>query len=189
MSSGNSTSESSSIFPFNFLDNAFVVDFDLLISIVIRTVVVTLFVFLVIRWTGHKGLGQLNMYELLILIGLGSAIGDPMIYRDMSLVQAFTAIVIVIAMFKLIDIGILKSKRFQKFAESDPILLAKDGDYDEEGLRKARITKADLQMHMRLKDIRDISEVESSYLEINGQVSMLRKQEAKKDTSKVADAN
>jgi uncharacterized membrane protein YcaP (DUF421 family) len=112
-------------FASNLIDSAFVVDFDLILSIVIRTIIVTLFVSLAIRWIGHKGLGQLSMYELLILIGLGSAIGDPMIYRDLSIVQAFTAIVIVIAVFKVIDASIIKSKRFQRFAEGDPILLVK----------------------------------------------------------------
>ncbi len=90
---------------------------------------------------GHKGLGQLSMYELIILIGLGSAIGDPMIYRDLSLVQAFTAIIIVIAIFKVIDVLIMKSRRFHKFAEGDPILLVKGGAYVEEGLLKAKISK------------------------------------------------
>lgn len=163
-------------FPSSLVDNAFVVDFDLVLSIVIRTIIVTLFVFLAIRWMGHKGLGQLSMYELLILIGLGSAIGDPMIYRDLSIVQAFTAIVIVIAIFKVIDASTMKSKRFEKFAEGDPILLVKDGVYVEGGLIKAKISKKNLQASMRLKGIRDISEIDESYLEANGQISFLQKE-------------
>ncbi len=165
----------SSNFPSSLLDNAFIVDFDLVLSVIVRTIVVTLFVFLAIRWMGHKGLGQLSMYELIILIGLGSAIGDPMIYRDLSLVQAFTAILIVIAMFKAIDVSIVKSRRFQKFAEGDPILLVEDGMYVEEGLTKARISKKDLQANMRLKGIPDVSEIDQSYLEANGQISFLQK--------------
>lgn len=69
------------------------------------------------------------MYELIILIDLGSARGDPMIYRDMSLVQAFPPIIIVIAMFNVIDVSIMKSRRFHKFTEDDPILLVKEGVY------------------------------------------------------------
>lgn len=58
-------------FPFNFVNSALAVDTDLVLSVVLRTVTVTIFVLFAIRWMGHKGLGQLSMYELIILIGLG----------------------------------------------------------------------------------------------------------------------
>lgn len=105
-------------------------------------ILITTFVFLVIRWMHHKGTGQLSMHELIILIGLGSAIGEPMIStQEMTLHRAFTAIIIVVASFKLIDYLTIKSKRFQKFTEQDPTLLVKDGKYIEEGFKKARVTK------------------------------------------------
>lgn len=53
--------------------------------------------------SSKKGFGELTMFELLIVVGLGSAIGDPMIYQEaMSIPQALTAIVIVVILFKLI---------------------------------------------------------------------------------------
>jgi uncharacterized membrane protein YcaP (DUF421 family) len=173
------TSESSppsSSFPLNFIENALTADFDIILSVILRTVIITTFVFLVIRWMHHKGTGQLSMYELLIIIGLGSAIGEPMIYvQELTLTQAFTAIIIVVALFKLIDYLTIRSKRFEKFTEEDPTLLVKDGAYIEEGFRKARVTKGEFHAHMRTNGIKDISEVEESYLEITGQISFIKK--------------
>src|SRR5918996_5174329 len=127
----------------------------------------------------HKGTGQLSMHELIIIIGLGSAIGEPMIYiQELTLTQAFAAIIIVVALvalFKLIDYLTIRSKRFEKFVEEDPTLLVKDGSYIEEGFRKARVTKGEFHAHMRTNGIKDISEVEESYLEITGQISFLKK--------------
>lgn len=161
------TSESSSLpsssysFPFNFIENSLAVDFDILLSVILRTVIITTFVFLVIRWMHHKGTGQLSMYELIIIIGLGSAIGEPMIYvQELTVTQAFAAIIIVVTLFKLIDYLVVKSKRFEKFTEEEPTLLVKDGAYVEEGFRKARVTKGEFKAHMRTNGIRDISEVE-----------------------------
>lgn len=161
------TSESSSLpsfsssFPFDFIENSLAVDFDILLSVILRTVIITTFVFLVIRWMHHKGTGQLSMYELIIIIGLGSAIGEPMIYiQELTVTQAFAAIIIVVTLFKLIDYLVVKSKRFEKFTEEEPTLLVKDGAYVEEGFRKARVTKGEFKAHMRTNGIRDISEVE-----------------------------
>jgi uncharacterized membrane protein YcaP (DUF421 family) len=151
--------------PFDFIENSLTADFDIILSVILRTVVITIFVFLVIRWMHHKGTGQLSMLELLIIIGLGSAIGEPMIYiQELTLTQAFTAIIIVVALFKLIDYLTIRSKRFERFAEEDPTLLVKDGVYIEEGSKKARVTKGEFQAHMRTNGIKDISEVEESHI-------------------------
>lgn len=162
-------------FPFNFVNNALSVDSDLVLSVVLRTVIMTFFVLFAIRWMGHKGLGQLSMYELIILIGLGSAIGDPMFYEDVTLLQAFTTILVVIVLFKAFDYFTAKSKKFSKITVPEPTLLAKDGQYVEGGLDKARINKEEYESYMRLHGIRDISEVELSFLEVNGQVSFIKK--------------
>ena len=173
------TSQSSPIsfsFPFDFIENSLTLDLDIVLSVILRTVIITTFVFLVIRWMHHKGTGQLSMHELLIIIGLGSAIGEPMIYiQELTLTQAFIAIIVVVALFKLIDYLTIRSKRFEKFAEEDPTLLVKDGAYIEEGFKKARITKGEFHAHMRTNGIKDISEVEESYLEITGQISFIKK--------------
>src|SRR5919106_830845 len=175
MTSGSSSPFSLS-FPFDFIENSLTADFDIILSVILRIVVITTFVFLVIRWMYHKGIGQLSMHELLIIIGLGSAIGEPMIYiQELTLTQAFTAIIIVVALFKLIDYLTIRSKRFERFAEEDPTLLVKDGRYIEEGFKKARVTKGEFQAHMRTNGIKDISEVEESYLEITGQISFIKR--------------
>jgi uncharacterized membrane protein YcaP (DUF421 family) len=173
------TSQSSPLsfsFPINFIENSLSADLDVVLSVILRTVIITMFVFLIIRWMHHKGTGQLSMHELIIIIGLGSAIGEPMIYiQELTLTQAFTAIVMVVVLFKLIDYLIMRSKRFEKFAEEDPTLLVKDGAYIEEGFRKARVTKGEFHAHMRTNGLKDISEVEESYLEITGQISFIKK--------------
>jgi uncharacterized membrane protein YcaP (DUF421 family) len=166
----------------NFIENSLAVELDIILSVILRTVIITTFVFLVIRWMHHKGTGQLSMHELLIIVGLGSAIGTPMIYiQEMTLTQAFTAIIVVVALFKLIDYLTIRSKRFEKFVEEDPTLLVKDGEYIEEGFKKARVTKREFHAHMRTSGIRNISEVEESYLEITGQISFIKKKKRDSD--------
>jgi uncharacterized membrane protein YcaP (DUF421 family) len=169
--------ESDQPFPFNLVQNAFAADGDFLLSIIVRTILVTLFVVVVIRWMGHKGLGQLNMYELLIVIGLGTAIGDPMIYKELSLPHAFTSILVVVILFKMLDFFTTKSKRFGKLILPKPILIVKDGNLVDKGLSDARMNEDEYRSYMRIHGIREMSEIEESYLELNGQVSFIKKRD------------
>lgn len=165
-------------FLLNILENAFNAEYNLILSIIVRTIIVTFLILFIIRWLGNKGLGQLTTFELIILVGLGSAVGDPMIYaEEISIPQAFTAIVIVVILFKAFDYFTMKSHRFSKLTVPEAILLVKDGEMVDNGLHKARIDNREFESYMRLHGIEDISEVKLSYLEVNGQVSFIKKNE------------
>jgi uncharacterized membrane protein YcaP (DUF421 family) len=163
-------------FLLNILENAFNAEYNLILSIIVRTIIVTFLILFIIRWLGNKGLGQLTTFELIILVGLGSAVGDPMIYaEEISIPQAFTAIIIVVILFKVFDYFTMKSHRFSKLTVPEAILLVKDGEMVDNGLHKARIDDREFESYMRLHGIEDISEVKLSYLEVNGQVSFIKK--------------
>ena len=163
-------------FLLSILQNAFNAEYNLILSIIVRTVIVTFSILFIIRWLGTEGLGQLTTFELIILVGLGSAVGDPMIYADeISIPQAFTAIIIVVILFKVFDYLTMKSSRFSRLTVPEAILLVKDGQMVDNGLHKARIDDREFESYMRLHGIEDISDVKLSYLEVNGQVSFVRK--------------
>ena len=99
-----------------------------------------------------------------------------MIYADeISIPQAFTAIIIVVILFKVFDYLTMKSTRFSRLTVPKAILLVKDGQMVDNDLHKARIDDREFESYMRLHGIEDISDVKLSYLEVNGQVSFVRK--------------
>jgi uncharacterized membrane protein YcaP (DUF421 family) len=163
----------------NILESAFNAEHNLIISIMVRTIIVTFLILFIIRWLGNKGLGQLTTFELIILVGLGSAVGDPMIYEDeISIPQAFTAIIIVVILFKVFDYLTMKSHRFSKLTVPEAILLVKDGQMVDNGLHRARIDDREFESYMRLHGIEDLTDVKLSYLEVNGQVSFIKKSDS-----------
>ena len=66
-------------------------------------------------------------------------------------------------------------KRFGKVIISKPILLVKDGKILEDSMMKAKISEDEFESYLRLSGTNDISDIKLSYLEINGQVSSIKK--------------
>jgi uncharacterized membrane protein YcaP (DUF421 family) len=158
-----------------FLNEAILSSPEIIFSVILRTLIVTLLVLTIIRWLGNKGIGQLNSFELLIIIGIGSIIGDPMVYtEEISIPQAISAVVIIVVIFKGIDYVTSRSKRFTRILVAQPVQLVKDGKYVVSGLKKARISDDEFKSLMRLNGIKKLDEVKESYLEMNGQVSFIR---------------
>ena len=93
--------------------------------------------------------------------------------NETAIPQGFTVVIIAIAIFKLYDYLITKYKKFCKVIVPDPILLVKDGKIIDESMKKARISRKELDSYMKLSDTDNISNIKS-YLEINGQVSFVK---------------
>jgi uncharacterized membrane protein YcaP (DUF421 family) len=158
------------------IENAFNIDFKTIFAVIFRTAIVTLLIVFVIKWLGNKGLGQLSSIELIIILGLGNAVSEPMLNpTEVSIPQGFAVIIIAIAIFKMYDYLTTKYRRFSKVIVAKPILLVKEGKILDESLLKARISREEFESYLRLSGTDDISEIKSSYLEINGQVSFIKK--------------
>ena len=162
------------------IENAFNMDYKMMLAVTFRTAIVTLLIVFVIKWLGNKGLGQLSSIELIIILGLGNAVSEPMLNpTETSIPQGFTVIIIAIAIFKMYDYLTTRYKRFSKVIVSKPMLLVEDGNILHEAMLKARISQDEFESYLRLSGTDDISDIKSSYLEINGQVSFIKKSKGK----------
>src|SRR5215212_11953436 len=94
------------------IENAFNIDLKTIFAVIFRTAIVTLLIVFVIKWLGNKGLGQLSSIELIIILGLGNAVSEPMLNpTEVSIPQGFAVIIIAIAIFKMYDYLITRYKR------------------------------------------------------------------------------
>ena len=178
---GGGQSVDSSTSPYKVIYDAIIPDPSSILSVIIRTAIIATLVFVIVKWLGGKGIGQLSPFGLLIVVGLGSAIGDPMIYKEISIPQAMAAVIIAVIFFKVIDYMTLKSRRFRESIEPKPILLVEHGSIVNDGLKKAKMDKAEFEAEMRLNGLEDASEIKYARLESNGKISFIMKKKLTSD--------
>jgi uncharacterized membrane protein YcaP (DUF421 family) len=124
------------------LEHSVSIDSNTLLAVSFSTAIVAFLIVFVIRWLGNKGLGQLTTIELIIILGLGEAVGQSMLNPSQtSIPQGFTVVIIAIAIFKIYDYLASRYNKLSKFIVPDPILLVKDGKIIEESMKKARISR------------------------------------------------
>ena len=61
-------------------------------EIILRTTVLFVFALILIRTMGKRSLGQLSTFDFVIIIALGSAVGDPMFYDDVPLLYGMLVV-------------------------------------------------------------------------------------------------
>lgn len=61
-----------------------------------RSFIMFLVILFSLRVLGKRGIKQLSVFELGVIIGLGSAAGDPMFYKDVGLLPGMVVFCIVL---------------------------------------------------------------------------------------------
>jgi len=93
------------------------VDGQFALEVVFRTTFMFVVIMAVLRLSGKRGVRQLSIFELAIILSLGSAAGDPMFYDDVALVPTVLVCATAIALYRLITWLMAKSKRFERILE------------------------------------------------------------------------
>ncbi|PAP75465.1 DUF421 domain-containing protein [Rubrivirga marina] len=145
-----------------------------LVEIVIRIVAIYLFAAVFMRLMGKRGQRSLSPFETLVIIALGSAVGDGMFYPEVPIVYAWLVIVCVVLLDWLIDALQLRSRWTFLAMSGEPILLVRDGEVVSGGLRAARLRRNELMGLLREQEVANTGEVRYAFLEESGYLGLIR---------------
>lgn len=132
----------------------------------------------VTRLMGNKAIAQLTFFDFCIAITIGSTASDIGLAGDDSFASAASVLITLGALALSAGYFHLKSFRFRKLVNSEPIVLIANGTLVETNLKKARLAVTDLTSLLREKDVFRIGDVNFAVLENNGRLSVLLKSEA-----------
>lgn len=142
---------------------------------IIRTLILFAVVVIGLRLMGKRQVGQLQPYELVIIIMLSALAAIPMGNTGVPLLSGlfpiFTLIVAQVAMSYLS----LKSERARGIICGTPSVLVENGKIVEKELVRLRYNINDLLEQLRAKNMPNIADVEFAILETSGQLSVIPK--------------
>ncbi len=145
-----------------------------LLEIVVRTVIIYAYTLLLLRWLGSRTVGQLSTVEFLLVIALGSAVGDAMFYPDVPLIQAMLVVTVVVVANKLLDLSISKSRRAERLLDGKPREVVRDGVVARKFLDENWMSRYELFQELREAGIEQLGEVRRAYIEKDGKVTVFR---------------
>lgn len=148
-----------------------------MILIIIRTLILYFVVMLLLRIMGKRQIGQLQPYELVVIIMISELAAIPMQNTGIPLYSGIVPIIILVATEVVLSFASLKSARARELISSKPSVLIQNSKIVESELRRARYNINDLLEQLRLKDVADIDDVEYAILETSGQISVILKSE------------
>ena len=142
-------------------------------ELIIRAALMFGMIIIFLRLTGNRGVRQLSIFELAILLSLGSIAGDPMFTEDLPLVHALVVMAVVIAMYRLITWLMMKYQAFEDLVEGKSLYIVEDGELVLEKIKLGKMSHDEFFAEMRQQGVEHLGQVRVGLLESDGKFSML----------------
>lgn len=146
--------------------------FEFLLEVLFRTVIMFTVVLLTLKFAGKRGVKQLSIFEVVIIISLGSAAGDPMFYEDVGLIPAIMVFLVILFMYRSVTWLLGKSRSFELFMEGKTHCIIEDGQFSIQSFEKEDLAQDEFFTELRLKSVDHIGQVRNAYIETNGAISI-----------------
>lgn len=146
-------------------------DFTFATEIVLRTLIMFSLILIILRLTGKKGIRQLSIFEVAIIIGFGSAAGDPMFTKDIAIVPSVIVMVTILLLYRAVTWLAAKSERFETVLEGSPVYIIEDGVFCSVDDKQTGFAKDEFLSELRQQSIEHLGQVRIAILETTGNVS------------------
>jgi uncharacterized membrane protein YcaP (DUF421 family) len=142
-------------------------------QIVVRTVVIYLAVFIGLRLTGKRELGQMTIFDLVVILLIANAVQNAMVGPDVSLTGGVIAAVALLAANWVLAQLRLRSRYWGRLLEGTPTVLIEDGEFVAPHLRREGLDRAEVEMAMREHGVESVRDVKLAILEVDGSISIV----------------
>lgn len=141
-------------------------------EVALRTFIMFVVILLFFKLTGKRSIYQLSLFELALIVGLGSAAGDPMFYQDVGLLPVLVVFVVIAMLYKGLTYLTLKSERAERIIEGKPDPLFLNDKMVIEALDSEAISYDEFFAFLRIKHVEHLGQIRAAYLETTGDVSL-----------------
>ncbi len=127
----------------------------------------------VLRASGKRTLSQLNAFDFVVTVSLGSTLATVLLSSETSWTEGVLALALLAGLQFLMAWVSTHVPRARSVFTSRPAVLLRAGELQHEAMRRNRLSEAEVRQAVRTQGIGDLAEVGAVVLETNGSLSVI----------------
>jgi uncharacterized membrane protein YcaP (DUF421 family) len=157
---------------------------DLQGSLIIAAKTLLSYAFLVggLRLLGKRELGQMNPYDLVLVVVLGNAVQNGMMNNDNSLLGGLIAATVLLVANKTFTVMMQRSTRLEHWMVGHPVLIVSEGKVIAAQMKREGITLEQLEQALREHGFCRAQDAQMCVLEVDGSISVVPRQDGVRKT-------
>lgn len=150
-----------------------------MLTVFVRSVLLYAAAVLALRVMGKRQIGQLQPFELVVVIMIADLAATPMGSVGIPLLYGLLPMAALVMCHGLITWLDMRCPRFAKWISGEPTVLIRNGVICEQALKKMGLSVSDLMEAARVGGQQDIAQVGTAVLEPSGHISVFPKAQAR----------
>ncbi|WP_128892402.1 DUF421 domain-containing protein [Erythrobacter sp. HKB08] len=130
-------------------------------------------VVIVLRFAGKRSLSKMNAFDLVVTVALGSILASVIVTKSLPVSDGVVAFASLCALQLLVTWLSNKSETIAKAVRSEPKLLLRDGEFQDEALANERVTRDEVEAAIRKDGHGRVEEITAVVLESDGSMSVI----------------
>jgi uncharacterized membrane protein YcaP (DUF421 family) len=143
------------------------------LAIAVKTTVVYLFLIVGLRILGKRELGQMTIYDVVLLIVLANSVQNSMVGQDNSLCGGLIAAVVLLVLNKMFNTILGRSMHLRAVMVGEPLLILNHGHLIYSHMAKEGITKDQVMAALREHGLTSLDQAQIAVLEVDGSISVV----------------
>lgn len=131
---------------------------------------------IVVRVLTRRPGAQMTMFEFVIVFLMGGVIILSTVGSDRSVTNCTGAVILVGFLHRAMSWLKTRSPRVGAFIDGVPLILYKQGHWQDEVMRRMKMAPDDVLASARTKGMRSLDDIDYAILERNGGISVLEKE-------------
>ena len=150
--------------------NMFVLDHEKVtwVEKIIRPILVYAALVFLLRLFGKRELGQLNPFDLVVLLSLSNTVQNAIIGDDNSISGGIVGAIALLGINYTMAWFKYRSRWFESFIEGKPRTLIENSKIDEDAVKKELLTKEDLDTIAHKQGLDSAEDIEKCVIDPNG---------------------
>lgn len=121
-----------------------------------------------LRLAGRRSISQMTFGSVMVMLSLGAIFAEPVARKDPG--QTLLVVLTILATLVILELLELKFDVLQRLLAGKAVMVIENGCVNEQTLKKLRLTRDKLEMRLRQKGIKHLSDVKSATIEANGEL-------------------
>jgi uncharacterized membrane protein YcaP (DUF421 family) len=145
-----------------------------ILEIVARVLLTYLGLYVLVRLSGKKEIGQLGPMDLLAMLILSETVSPALTAQDTSVVASWTAAATLLATGVCIDWWTHSSRAAERWIEGRPLVIIDRGVVRRALMGRLRITDQELEAALRAQGLESPSQVKRAVVETTGHITVVK---------------
>jgi len=144
-------------------------------ELVCRAVIVYVALLVLLRLSGKRTVGELSIFDLIVVIVLGSAVRTALLGNDKSVLGGLLVVTVLLLLDFISSFVTARSRKVEHILDGKPVLIARDGVVFQEVLKRCNVPTGAFEGVLRKHSL-TTEQIGQAILEANGSITVCKRE-------------